>query len=641
VSPCQDFYAFSCGGWLAHFALPPDRPQYSRSFTAIEERNLGLLRALAAADGEGRTEAEDRYPEKVGAYWGACMGEGATERGGLADLRAAWARIDAAKDVPSLASELGRLHRDGVFPAFEIGSAQDARDATQVIGVVAQGGLSLPDRDYYLKDDAATRAIQEGFRAHVARMLELAGEPAVDAGADRDAVYALERALAEAQWSRVELRDPRRTYNRLDLSGLERSMPGFPWPRYLAALGHPDLRAFSATTPAYLTRLDTLLGSVPVARWRAYLRWHLLAHMAEERALPDRFTRERFRFTSQAFTGATELEPRWKHCVRSLDRAMGEAIGQAYVRRYFGADGKERASALVAGIEAALSEDLGRVTWLDAPTRARAREKLARVVNKIGYPAAWRNYDALRVDRGSFFTSVLAAAAFETNRDLDKIGKPLDRGEWSMSPPTVNAYYDPSMNEIVFPAGILQPPFFHRRGADAVNAGGIGMVMGHELTHGFDDEGRRYDALGNLVDWWTPAVSRDFDHRAACIADQFDAYTAVDDVKLNGKLTLGENIADLGGLELALSAYRASRAGKGREPALEGFTPEQAFFVAFAQVWCTAIRPEYARLKAATDPHAPPRWRVNGPLSNMPAFREAFACPAGSAMVRSDRCALW
>ena len=643
VKPCDDFYAYACGGWIAKTVLPPDKPRWTRSFTDIDERNLVLLRRIAEEDAAGKLDPADRYAGKVGDFWAACMDETGIEGRGPGELRASWARVDEVKDVASLARELAALHKDGFFPIFHIESDQDARDARQVIGVIVQGGLSLPDRDYYLKEDPKAAAIQRSYLAHVAKMLEVAREPPARAAEQAKAIYGLERSMAEAQWSRVELRDPQRTYNRVDLAGLEREAPRFPWKSYLDTLGHGSLTAFSTTTPKYLARVNELLGTTPPETWRAYLKWRLLAGMAKERAVPKAFVEEQFAFFSKNFTGTKELEPRWKHCVRATEEALGEAIGQAYVRRYFGADGKQKTSQLVSDIEGAMGRDLDALSWMDAPTRQRAREKLRAIHNKIGYPDSWRNYDALRVDRGSLFRSVLAANAFEVNRDLDKIGKPVDRNEWRMVPPQVNAYYDPAMNEMVFPAGILQPPFFTRGAPDAVNYGAIGMVVGHELTHGFDDTGRQFDAEGNLRDWWTKGVAAEFDRRAECVVGQFDGYTAVDDVKLNGKLTLGENIADLGGLKLAFSAYQASRAGKAPEPPAAGFTPEQAFFISYAQSWCTAMRPEFARLLAQTDAHSSPRWRVDGPLSNLPEFERAFGCPAGSPMVRAGprRCEVW
>jgi putative endopeptidase len=641
TSPCDDFYQFACGGWLARFTLPPDKAFYARSFSSIDDRNLEALRAIAERDAAGHLDPRDRYPQKVGDFWAACMDEQGVEARGLADLRAAFGGIDAVADAGALAEEIGALQRQGISPAFDVASQQDGRDATQVIGGISQGGLTLPERDYYLKTDPASAAIQEAYRAYLARMLELAGEPQAQAVADAQAVYGLEHTLAEAHWTNVEMRDPQRTYNRVDLTGLERLAPRFPWPRYLRALGHPDLASWSVTTPRAVEQLDGLLSSVPLSTWRSYLRWRLLSSMAAARALPKAFVEARFAFVSKAFTGAKELEPRWKHCVRATEGALGEAVGQAFVVRTFGEEGKARSRALIAGIEAAMKKDLDAVPWMDDATRQAAHRKLEKVTNKVGYPDRWRDYDALQVDRKSLFRSLLAADAFEVNRDLDKIGKPVDRNEWEMPPPIVNAYYEPPLNEIVFPAGILQPPFFSAAAPDAVNYGAIGMVMGHELTHGFDDEGRQFDAEGNLRDWWTPPVEQEFERRAACVVDQFDGYSVAGGVKLNGKLTLGENIADLGGVKLAFAAYRAATRGQGAGARVAGFTPDQAFFLGFAQAWCEAVRPERERTLAAVDPHSPPSFRVDGPLSNLAEFQEAFSCPAGSKMVRAERCQLW
>ncbi|HET6439650.1 MAG TPA: M13 family metallopeptidase [Anaeromyxobacter sp.] len=646
ADPCQDFYQFACGGWLERFELPADKAAFARSFTSIEERNLSLLRRIAEADAAGVFDPEDPFPDKVGDFWAACMDEEGIERRGLTDLKAAWDRIDEVRDQGGLAEELGRLHRVGIWPAFLVGSGQDARDATKVIGLLGQGGLSLPDRDYYFSEDPEKAKIRDQLRPHIARLLELAGEPAARAASEADAIFGLEKSLAESHWTRVEMRDPERTYNRVDRVGLERLAPHLDWARYLAALGHPELRNFSTTTPRALERLDALLGQVPLDTWRAYLRFKLLASMAGARALPRALTEEAFAF-SKRLSGAEVLEPRWKHCLRESgavtlgDTGLGEALGEAFVRRAFGSEGKARSRELVSSIETAMDRDLEAVPWMDEPTRRKAHEKLDAMANKIGYPERWRDYRSVKVERGSLFQNLLALAAFDEDRELDRIGKPVDRGQWRMPPPMVNAYYSPPLNEMVFPAGILQPPFFAASASDAANYGAIGMVMGHELTHGFDDRGRRYDAQGNLGDWWTPAVAQEYEHRAACVVHQFDAYVAEGNARINGQLTLGENIADLGGIKLALSAYRAARQGKPPEPGVTGFTPEQVFFLAYAQAFCSVRRPEIARTYAATDPHSPPRFRVNGPLSNLPDFQETFSCKKGSPMVRAERCQLW
>jgi putative endopeptidase len=643
ADPCDDFYAYACGAWLAKTPIPDDQPRWSRGFTEVEERNLKLLRELLDSMARGEIDPKDRYGGKVADYYAACMDEGSIEQRGARDLQAAFAHIDALREPAALSREVALLHKNGVFPLFRIRSEQDSKDATQVVGEISQGGLSLPDRDYYLKDDPKTLALQQAFRAHVARSLSLAGSAAERAASDAEAIFALERSLAEAQWTRTEMRDPRRVYNRADRQGLVRLAPRFDWSSYLEELGHPDVEAFTATTPKFLERVNAMLEDTKIETWRAYLKWHLLSSMAGARALPNAFYNAHFAFVSQHFTGAKRPEPRWKDCVRTVDRGLGEALGQAFVRRHFGPEAKQKTRELVAAVEEAMGKDLDALAWMDEPTRRRAREKLAAVNNKVGYPEEFRRYDTLTIEPASFFNSLLAARAFEVNRDLSKIGKPLDRKEWHMTPPTVNAYYNPSMNEMVFPAGILQRPYFVRGAPDAVNYGAIGMVVGHELTHGFDDEGRQFDARGNLAEWWSPSVGAEFDRRAACVARQYEGYQAVDDVNVNGRLTLGENIADLGGLKLAYAAYQASRAGKPPEAVVAGFTPAQAFFLGFAQSWCTGVRPEFARLRALTDPHSPPRWRVNGPLSNLPEFRQAFSCRAGSRMVRSgeEQCEVW
>ena len=641
ASPCADFYQFACGGWLARTALPADKARWVRSFNVMEEENLDRLHGMLDAEVGGKLDPADRYGPKVVDLYASCMDEAAVERTGLGDLRAAWAAADAVRDPASLAAEVGRLHAQGIPALFAIGSVQDARDSSQVTAGIWQAGLSLPDRDFYTKTDAASLSLRQDFLAHVARQLAAAGEPAAQAAADAAVVLRLETALATSYWTRVELRDPTRIYNRLDLAGLERAAPHFDWRSYLAALGAPGLTAITVSTPAAIARLDALVAAEPPESWRAYLRWHLLRAAAAARALPRALSDEAFWFRAHHFTGEREMPARWKHCVETTDHLLGEALGQHFVRRWFPADARAQAVSLVHGIQGAMRDRLARLAWMDDATRGRAEGKLAAMADKIGYPDAWRSYDALTLDRSSFWRSHAAALAFEVRRDLAKIGRPVDRGEWDMTTPTVNAYYNPALNEMVFPAGILQPPFYTQGANDAVNYGAIGLVVGHELTHGFDDEGRQFDARGNLADWWSAPVAAEFDRRAACVVRQYDGYVAVDDVRVNGKLTLGENLADLGGLTLSHAAYQASRAGKPPEAAVGGFTAEQQFFLAHAQAWCALIRPENARLRAVTDPHSPARWRVNGPLSNLPAFARAFSCRAGDPMVRADRCEVW
>ncbi len=643
VGPCDDFYQFACGGWIARTEVPPDKPMWDRGFMPVHERNLERLRGILEDAAAGAPGPTDRGWKRIGDFYAACTDEAGAEARGLPELQAEWARLDQVRDAASLAKEVASFHARGLFPLFGFGQTQDAKDASQVIAEVAQGGLSLPDRDYYTQQDPQTERIRGLYRSHVARMLELAGVPRAEAQARAGAILRLETALAEPQWTQVELRDPARVYNRVELGGLEKLAPRFPWRAYLSDMGLPGVTALTVTTPRFLERLSALVEKTQPGDWRAYLGWRLLDEMARARALPRALVEENFAFASAAFTGQARMEARWKRCVAQTDEALGDALGEAYVRLYFAADGKERTSRLVEEIEKAMGDDLRSIPWMDAPTRETALRKLSRIVNKVGYPSSWRGYDALAVDRASYFRNLLSANAFEMRRQLAKIGKPVDRQEWLMTPPSVNAYYNPQLNEMVFPAGILQPPFFHLAGPLAASYGAIGMIVGHELTHGFDDEGRKYDADGNLRDWWTPSAAKEFERRAQCLVEQYGAYQALPGVPLSGQLTLGENIADLGGTRLSFAAMRRSTGGKPPAPPEGGFTPDQQFFVGLAQTWCARVREPFARMLASVDSHSPPRFRVNGPLSNLPEFAEAFRCPAGSRMARAQeqRCAVW
>jgi endothelin-converting enzyme/putative endopeptidase len=500
-----------------------------------------------------------------------------------------------------------------------------------------QGGLGLPDRDYYLKDDAKSKELVKAYEAHVGKMLELAGTPKDKSAHEAATVLKIEHALAEASMSLVDRRDPKKLYHRLELAGIQKKAPKFPWSAFLKELGHPEITQINVAVPEFFVALNKNLTKFPMAEWRTYLKWHVVHGMAP--ALSKTFVNENFAFYDKTLQGTDEILPRWKRCVQSTDRSIGEALGQRFVDRSFGADGKVMTKELVDTVEKAMETNLAKLAWMDEATRTAAAEKLKNIANKIGFPDKWRNYDKLEITRDSYATNLLRANEFESQRDLSKVGKPLDRTEWLMTPPTVNAYYDPSMNEMVFPAGILQPPFFSRQAAAPVNYGAIGMVMGHELTHGFDDEGRQFDAKGNLKDWWTPKASEEFDHRAACVTDQYNGFVAVDDVHVNGKLTLGENIADLGGIKLAYHAYFADK--KPAAAPAGGYTDDQLFFLGVAQAWCGKRRDANARQRAATDPHSPPQYRVNGPLSNLPEFAAAFQCKPGAKMVRKDACSVW
>ncbi len=640
VPPCKDFYAFACNGWIAKTNIPPDRALWTRSFSEIDERNQALLRETLKADAAGKGDARDPDVKKLGDYWTSCMDEARIEETARADLAAQLARVGEVKDIATLAKVLALLQGEGVDAFFDFGSGQDFKDATEVIGQLDQGGLGLPDRDYYLKDDAKTRAIRAAYQEHVARMLRLCGscaERPEEAAAD---IVALERKLALVSLSRVARRNPDNVYHRIDLAGLEKTAPAFPWADWLARLGHPRITAINVAVPGFFAGLDRILRETPPKVLAEYLRWHLVDSLVP--ALPAEFVREDFRYKSENFTGARRILPRWKRCMASVDEALGQALGRAFVKETYGAAGKARNVARVKAIEAAMGEDLARVGWMDEPTRAKAEEKLGLVGNQIGYPDKWRDYGKLAIDRTSFMDNLLRARAFEVQRDLDKIGKPVDRSDWDMTPQQVNAYYDATLNEMVFPAGIQQPPFFDLDSGAAANYGGIGMVMGHELTHGFDDEGRRFDGHGNLRDWWTQGSAQAFQRRTECVARQYEGYAPLAGLHINGKLTLGENIADLGGVKLAYTAFEKEQAGRA-VPALGGFTPEQQFFLAYAQAWCGKLRDPYLRLMLVTNPHSPFRYRVLGPLSNFAPFAKAFSCREGDPMVRpaKDRCEVW
>ena len=634
ADPCTDFFQFACGGWVESTEIPPDRPAWFRGFSEIQERNQVLLRRILEDAAAGRLDAP--YAEKMGDFWTTCMDEG--QEASLRTLQEEMAAIAATEGNEAFARTVARLQQQGVDAFFRFESEQDFRDTTKVIGGADQGGLGLPDREYYLKTDEKSRELLADYERHVARMLELAGVAPEAAAAQARTVLEIETRLAQASMARVDRRDPYKIYNRLDRGGLEGLVPSFDWNAYFAELGQADLQPINVATPDFFRGLEQVLQQYDDEALRAYLRWQLVDAAAP--ALPPAFVEQDFAFRSRHLTGEEKILPRWKRCVDAVDRAMGEALARPYVALTFGAEGKKEAQALIHGIEEAFARNLEQLDWMDDATREQAREKLRAVYNKIGYPDRWRDYGALEVNRDSFLRNRMNAARFESARDLAKIGEPVDRGEWFMSPPTVNAYYSPLRNEMVFPAGILQPPFFSTKATHAANAGGIGMVMGHELTHGFDDKGRLFDAKGNLREWWSPEVAEAYRNRAQCVVEQYERYT-VEGLHLNGRLTLGENIADIGGLKLAWNALQAEQDRRGEGPEVEGFTEDQQFFLSFAQSWCSKRRPAYARMLVTVDPHSPPQYRVNGAVSNVPGFAEAFSCPAGAPMAPVDRCEVW
>jgi putative endopeptidase len=632
VSACTDFYQFANGGWVKRNPVPA---AYSRwgSFDELQENNqANLMSILRTASASGNAQATADM-KKLGVYYSSCMDSVGAERAGFQPIKAELDRINAIKNRRDLESEVARLHSRGVPLLFGFGAQQDYKNSTSVIAGVSQGGLSLPDRDYYLNQDKRYSDIRANYVAHVGRMLGLIGENSTQAAADAQKVMTIETALATPAMTRVQMRDPNANYHRMTAAEVAQLAPGFNWPAFFAAEGRPDISTINVQNPEFLKAADALLTSASLDDWKAYLRWHLLDAAAPSLSSP--FVNEDFRFSS-TLSGAKEMLPRDKRCTRATDAGLRDALGQAYVSQYFTPQAKSRALEMVRNLESVFHDRLQTLGWMSDTTKVMASGKLAAFTNKIGYPDKWRDYSTLTISPGSFFNNQVAVREYERRRTLARIGQPVDRTEWGMTPPTVNAYYNPSMNEIVFPAGIMQPPFFDPNADDAVNYGGMGAVIGHEMTHGFDDQGAQFDAQGNLRNWWSAADLSKFKTGTGLVSSQFDSYTVLDSLHVNGKLTLGENLADLGGLSVAYAAMEKALAAKGRPPLIDGFTPEQRFFLAWAQIWRQNITPEAQRVRINTDPHSPGQWRTNGPLSNLPQFAAAFNCKPGDPMVRPD-----
>jgi predicted metalloendopeptidase len=636
ASPCRDLYQYADGGWLKNNPVPAAFSRWG-SFTVLGDHNREVLKAvLEEAAAKRAPEGSDE--QKIGDFYAVCMDETKVEADGAKPIVLELDRIARIADRAGLEAEVARLHAAGVNALFAFGSQQDRKNSEEVIAGAFQGGLGLPDRDYYLKDDEKTKTIRDQYVAHVGKMLVLLGDDAAKAAEAAKTVVAIETRLAKASMTRVERRDPDATYHRMTISQLEGIAPAFSWKAYLHDVEAPPSDV-NVGQPEFFRALDRELGEVPLADWKTYLRWHLVAAAAP--TLSSKFVEEDFDFNGRILNGTKEILPRWKRCVVATDDALGFALGKKYVEKAFPPESKARMDELVKNLIAALHEDLATLPWMSEATRKAAREKLAAFTPKIGYPDEWRDYSAYRVGRESYAANAAAGDAFEFHRQLAKIGKPVDRKEWGMTPPTVNAYYNPSKNEIVFPAGILQPPFFDGKADDAVNYGAIGAVIGHEMTHGFDDQGRKFDAKGNLRDWWTAEDAKNYEQRAACVEKQFDAYVVQPGLNENGKLVLGESIADLGGLKLAWRAFQKSLEGKPEPAKIDGFTASQRFFLSYARVWAENDRPESERVQVVTNPHPLARFRAIAAPSNMPEFEKAFGCKTGEAMVRGDRCAIW
>jgi putative endopeptidase len=639
VEPCADFYQFACGSWLKRTDIPADQARWG-SFTELFERNLATSRGIlekASANDPGRSAVD----QKIGDFYASCMDEKAVNEKGIEPLRPELERIAAAKDKTSLIEAVARVHLMGANALFSFYSAPDLHNADAVIANIDQGGLTLPDRDYYLKDEPRMVEMRKHLTDYVTEGFTLAGRPAPQALEAAQTVLKIETALAKASMDRTARRDPKNRDHKMGTPAAVALGANFHLERYFAGVKAPGFSDLNVGNPDFFKQVNGVLDAESLDSLKTYLSWRLLDSAAPFLSPP--FVDANFKLR-QAISGQKEIQARWKRCVTATDRALGEALGQRYVELTFGAEGKQRMLKMVDALEKSLDADIQGLSWMTSDTKKQAKIKLQAIRNKIGYPDTWRDYSSVTITRGDLMGNVLRANQFESKRQIDKIGKPLDRKEWTMTPPTVNAYYSAAQNDINFPAGILQPPFFDKQMDDAVNFGGIGLVIGHELTHGFDDQGRKFDAQGNMRDWWTEQDAKEFEKRASCVADEYGGFVSVDDLKLNGRLTLGENTADNGGARIAFNALESLIAqdatGKAAQK-IDGYTPEQRFFLGFARVWCEQRRPEFARNTVLTDPHSPGKFRVNGTVQNMPEFQKAWGCKADQPMVSANACRVW
>jgi putative endopeptidase len=639
VKPCDNFFQFADGGWVKNHPIPPEYPSYG-SFTQLAESNREKLHTILEAASNNTSAAPGSIDQKIGDFYFSCMNEPAIEKAGIDPIKDYLARIDKISSPAELQAEIVHLQEAGAGVVFFFGSQPDFKNSTMTIGSAGQGGIGLPDRDYYTKNDDRSVKLRAAYVQHVTNMFVLLGDEPAKAADEAKTVLAVETKLAQVSMSRVERRDPDKTYHMMDRAALKTLTPDFDWNAYFHAIGQDSITAINVAQPDFFKAVDHELTATPLDDWKIYLRWHLIHGAAD--GLTKKFVDEDFDFYGRTLTGAQQIQVRWKRCVRATDGALGEALGQIYVKDYFPPEAKAAALQMVKNLTAALREDLATLDWMSEPTRKKAIEKLDAIQLKIGYPDKWRDYSAFKVDRGVFAENALRSNEFERQYRLAKIGKLVDRKEWGMTPPTVNAYYSPTINEIVFPAGILQPPFYDPKRDDAMNYGGMGAVIGHEMTHGFDDQGAKFDAVGNRSDWWTPEDLKNFQTRGDCVAQQFDSYLVEEGLHENGKLVEGESIADLGGLTISFAALQKVLTAK-PTGLIDGFTPEQRFFLAFAGVWAGSDRPEYARLIVNTNPHPLNRFRTIGPLGNMPAFQKVWKCSDSDPMIRpaADRCRIW
>jgi putative endopeptidase len=636
ADPCVDFYKYSCGGWMKSNPIPADQASWS-VYAKLANDNQQFLWGILEAD----AKATNRTPvqQKVGDYFQACMNTSAIDAAGLKPIEPGFAHIDSLKTREELTAAITPLHHlePGSF-FFGSSTGQDAVDSSLMIVELRTGGLGLPDRDYYLKTDDRSVKLRDQYLAYVQQMLVLSGEPADKAKADADAILRIETALAKASLTRVERRDPHKTYHLMTVAELSQLTPSIDWPHYFTVQGAPGVAKLNVSQPEFMKAVQAELTNEPLDALKAYLRFHLISATAPY--LAHNIEQANFDFYSKTLRGVAVEPPRWKTCVRAVDRNLGEALGQEFVARTFSSDMKAKTQLMTEQIETAMGDEIKSLDWMSPETKAEALRKLHAIRNKIGYPEHWRDYSTLEVKRDDYFGDVLRAYRFEDAREWNKLGKPVDLNEWGMTPPTVNAYFNPQMNDINFPAGVLQPPLYDPKLDDAPNYGNTGSTIGHELTHAFDDEGRQFDAKGNLRDWWTPADAKGFEDRINCIRDQYAQYIIVDDIHINSKLTSGEDVADLGGTLLAYIAWQRQEQGKTLQN-IDGFTPDQRYFIGMAQWACENERPENLRVSAVTNPHSPGFARVNGVVSNMPEFQKAFGCKVGQPMVHTPSCRVW
>ncbi|HET9182234.1 MAG TPA: M13 family metallopeptidase [Candidatus Angelobacter sp.] len=638
VSPCQDFYEYACGNWRKNNPIPPDEARWGR-FNELADYNRQILHQILQKDSANNPK-RNPVQQKIGDMYESCMDVKAVNAKGSKPIKPELDRVAAITNKDQLMSTVAYLQKLGVPVLFGFRSQPDMHNASMEMAAIYQGGLGLPDRQYYLAQDDKSKETRAKYVEHVTTMFKLLGDSPATAAKEAQTVMDVETKLAEPALERVQMRNPKNRDHKMEVSALDKLAPNFEFTKFFSDTGAPSFTEVNVVPPDFFEKVNSVIDAVPIAEWKTYLRWHVVDSAAP--FLSDNFVNANFDFFGKYLSGQKELQPRWKRCVQTTDRLLGEALGQPYVDETFGPQGKERMLKMVQALEAALGDDIQNVDWMTPETKTKAEQKLKAISNKIGYPDKWRDYSTVKITRGDLVGDVQRARGFEVHRNWNKIGKPLDKKEWGMSPPTVNAYYSPPNNDINFPAGILQPPFFDKNADPAVNFGGIGVVIGHELTHGFDDQGSKFDAQGNFNNWWTEADRKEFDKRTGCIADEYSQFVPVDDVHLNGRLTLGENTADNGGIHIALMALRKRIA---QDPTLEksiaGFTPEQRFFISFAQIWCENHTDASARLLAKTDPHSPGKFRVIGTVQNNADFAKAFHCKPGDKMVSENACHVW